>query len=55
MPAAAGAQIQPADRPAPAPAAPPAPKQPTVWQSFLLFIRSILAWWIDVIDRHLAA
>ena len=35
--------------------APPAPAHPTRWQQFLLFIRSILTWWMEWIDQQLGA
>ena len=38
-------------------APPPAPAlaEPTLGQRFLLFLRAILAWWIEWIDRQLGA
>lgn len=36
-------------------AAPPAPAEPTIWQRVLLFIRSLLTWWVDAIDRQLGS
>lgn len=35
----------------PAPAVP----DPSPWQRFLLFLRGVLAWWIELIDRLLIA
>ena len=40
----------------PAEAVPPAaPKDPTLWQRFLMFLRGFLAWLLEIIDAQLAS
>jgi hypothetical protein len=54
VPAAGESQLLTSDRRTPV-AAPPAPAEPTLWQRFLLFVRNLLTWWVEAIDRQLGS
>ena len=50
MPAPEGETV-----PAETPSAFQPPENPTRWQRFLIWFRSILLWLLDAIERHLGA
>ena len=53
LPAASESAVQlTLERPKPF-SSPPQPAHPTRWQQVLLFIRSVLTWWMEWIDHQL--